>query len=174
MMRLYFMRHAQAVDVEEWRGSDAMRPLTEKGRKRARLAAEGLAHMRPGIETILSSPFSRAYETALIVGDVTGLPVAASDALRPGCTLARLDEALALRPDADAVLLVGHEPDLSVIVGLLVGNRSDGGWELKKASCACVESPAGRAADRGVEAMAGRYELAWVRTWRELAALSEP
>lgn len=171
MMRLYFMRHAQAVAAEEWRGVDATRPLTEQGRKRARLAAEGLAQLQPGFEAIITSPFARAYDTALIVGVHAVLPVTMSDALRPGCTLARLDEALASRPGAAAVLLVGHEPDLSAIVGALVRKRGADGLELKKASCACVETPGHEAG--GVEALAGKCALVWVRTWRELAALRE-
>ncbi len=173
-MRLYFMRHAQAVDAEEWRGPDAMRPLTEKGRKRARLAAEGLAKLTPEVvAAIISSPYSRAYETALIVGEVIKLPVATADALRPGFSLARLDVALAIAPNAESILLVGHEPDLSAVIHALVGRERAQDTPLKKSTCVCVETPAEVDGGTNTEALAGRCALVWERTWRELAALRE-
>ncbi|HEX5572536.1 MAG TPA: histidine phosphatase family protein, partial [Ktedonobacterales bacterium] len=78
-MRLYFLRHAHALAHADWQGEEAARPLTDKGRGQAEGAAKGLATLRPGFEAIISSPYIRAYETAVIVGRVTGLPVATDD-----------------------------------------------------------------------------------------------
>jgi probable phosphoglycerate mutase len=48
-------------------------PLTEAGCEQARLAAERLA--RAGVDGIVSSPLSRASETARAIAEATGAPV---------------------------------------------------------------------------------------------------
>ena len=110
-MRLYFLRHAHAFAREDWQGEEPARPLTDKGRKQAEAAAAGLATLRPAIGAIISSPYARAYETAVIVGRVLSMPVESADDLTPGFDLSRLDHTLTLRPEVDGPLFVGHEPD---------------------------------------------------------------
>lgn len=168
-MRLFFMRHAHAVDPQDWRGEEAARPLTEKGRKRARAAATGLARLYPPVGALLTSPYVRAYETAVIVGSVLGLPVETADALAPGFDLSRLDQALALRPDIESMLLVGHEPDLSQIIHLLTQRDETERVVMKKASCCLVVAPEETSGGTSAAELAGRCELAWLRGWRELA-----
>lgn len=170
-MRLYFMRHARAIKAGEWRGAEAARPLTDEGRTRAEQAAAGLARIQPGVEAIISSPYARAYETALIVGRALELAVVTSDALRPDCSLAALDVALALRPDVSGVLLVGHEPDMSQTIRALAGNTDGRGVTMKKASCAFVQTPADVEGGASIEELGGKCSLVWVRTWRDLAAI---
>lgn len=170
-MRLYFMRHAQAMNVSDWRGAEAARPLTDEGRSRAAQAAAGLARSQLGVEAIISSPYVRAYETALIVGRALDIDVATSDALRPGFSLASLDVALALRPDARAALFVGHEPDMSGVVNALAGNAEGRDVTMKKGSCAFIQTPGDVEGGASVEELEGKCSLVWVRTWRELAAL---
>lgn len=172
-MRLYFMRHAHALERNEWSGEEAARPLSDKGRKCAAAAASGLARLRPGVSAIISSPYARAYETAVIVGRIIGLPVESSDMLTPGLDLGRLDRALALRPDVDSALFVAHEPDLSRLVAALTKRTGTDGVTLKKASCALVATPPDVSGGVSVEELAGRCELVWVRGWRELAAMRE-
>lgn len=172
-MRLYFMRHAQAVDPEDWTGEEVARPLTDKGRKRAEDAAAGLARLRPGIGVVISSPLVRAYETAAIVGRVIGLPAETSDLLRPGFDLMRLDQALGMRPDADGPLFVGHEPDLGQLVSALTRHGRDQAVVMKKASCALVVTPGDAEGGVSVVELVGKCELAWLRDWRELSGMSE-
>ncbi len=142
-MRLYFMRHAHAMNAEDWRGVDAARPLTDKGRKRAEAAAAGLATLRPGVDAIISSPYSRAYETAVIVGRALGLSVESADGLTPGFDAPRLDQALALRPGLVGPLFVGHEPDLSQLIRALIARKGehDAPVTMEKASCCLVVTP---------------------------------
>lgn len=179
-MRLYFMRHAHALDPEDWDGEEGARPLLPKGRRHAAAAAHGLATLRPGIGAIISSPYTRAYETALIVGRELGLPVVTDDGLAPNFDqtrfdLARLDHALSLRPDTDGTLFVAHEPDLSELVTLLAApsERPAGGVVMKKASCCLLETPDDLPGGASVVELTGRCMLAWLRTWRELAALAQ-
>ena len=66
-MKLYFLRHAIAMDRLEWKKSDAERPLTDKGRKKMIRAAEGMKAFGITFDWILTSPYRRAHDTALIV-----------------------------------------------------------------------------------------------------------
>lgn len=172
-MRLYFLRHAHAMAREEWRGEEPARPLTDKGRRQAEGAALGLASLRPGFAAIISSPYTRAYETAVIVGRVAGLPVESADELTPGFDLPGLDHILSLRPEVDGVLLVGHEPDLSQMVEALVSHAGEPHMhvEMAKASCCLVVTPEDLLGGASAADLLERCSLAWERTWRELEAL---
>lgn len=172
-MRLYFMRHAHAMDPRDWRGEEPARPLTDKGRERAEAAAAGLATLRPSIKVIVSSPYARAYETAVIVGRILGLPVESEDGLTPGFALPQLDHALASRPAADDMLLVGHEPDLSSLIISLVTPDGAHDIEMKKASCCLVLTPNDLPGGASAAELAGRCTLGWLRDWKALAALRQ-
>lgn len=173
-MRLYFMRHANALARADWDGEEAARPLTDKGRKQAEGAAAGLATLRPGIGAIIASPYARAYETAVIVGRVTGLPVESADDLTPGFSLPQLDHALSLRPVVDSPLFVGHEPDLSQVITALVARAGEPRPQITmaKAACCLVVTPDDVPGGASVAELAGRCSLAWLRVWRELEALT--
>ena len=174
MMRLYFMRHAHAFARSDWGGEEAARPLSDKGRKQAEAAAAGLATLRPGIGAIISSPYARAYETAVIVGRITGLPVESADDLTPGFSLPQFDHALSLRPDVDGPLFVGHEPDLSELVKALIVRPGEAAPQvtMAKAACCLVVTPDDVPGGASAAELAGRCALAWLRSWRELEALA--
>ncbi len=123
-MILYFVRHGVAENREEWFESDDLRPLTEDGEKRMRAAARwmGKLGVRPAV--ILTSPLVRARQTADILAEVLSAPVEESPALEPGFGISALGELLKAYPDADSLLLVGHEPDFSATIeGLMGGGR---------------------------------------------------
>jgi probable phosphoglycerate mutase len=73
MKRLYFIRHGQSeLNKQKILAGHTDTPLTAKGRSQARAAgknAHGLA-----IDCIVSSPLSRAHETAHIVAQEIGFP----------------------------------------------------------------------------------------------------
>jgi broad specificity phosphatase PhoE len=74
MKRLYFMRHGLSVlNAKGIRAGHIETPLTEEGREQARQA--GLLARQYNIDTIVSSPLSRAHETAKIVAREIGIPV---------------------------------------------------------------------------------------------------
>jgi phosphohistidine phosphatase len=122
-VELYLVRHAHAGDPARWSGDDAARPLSGKGRRQAARLGELLAaaDLRPG--AIVSSPKTRARETAEIVAERLGPRVAVTLDAR---VADRFDlEALAAIVDEQGrppqVVVVGHDPDLSDLVAALVG-----------------------------------------------------
>ena len=74
-MELYLVRHAIAgkPDAASW-PDDSERPLTEEGITRFRPAARGLATLVPDVERVLSSPWTRAWQTAEILQEENDWP----------------------------------------------------------------------------------------------------
>lgn len=147
-MLLDIIRHADALDAPLG-GSDADRPLSRKGRAQAEWLAQTLAALedRPGL--VIASTRVRALETAR--------PIArALDARLIECeTLARFEpEEVALgvveewsagRGDGAHLAIVGHNPQLAMLVTRLTGEPP----ALKKGQCVRVALDAERPGTRG-------------------------
>lgn len=120
---LYLVRHAVAADRgPEW-SDDSKRPLTHKGKAKMRQVVAGLASLGVTIDVVLTSPLTRAAETAqLLVDGLTPSPaLAVATALAPGQPREALGKAIAPHERAGVVALVGHEPDLGDLAAWLVG-----------------------------------------------------
>jgi phosphohistidine phosphatase len=121
-MTLYLLRHAIAVERGPAYAQDSQRPLTPKGERRMRLAAQGMAALGLSFEGIVSSPYRRAKQTADIVVEVLQAPaqVDISPALAPDGNPRQLIAELQ-RHDGTRqnLLLVGHEPYLSNLISIL-------------------------------------------------------
>ena len=144
-LRLFFLRHGRA-DRSEYRGDDdTQRPLTAEGRLRLARSAEMIGRLGAGIDVVITSPLARAAETADIVARRLGLgdAVVQDDALAPGFDVKRLASILArLSGDHRCLMLVGHEPDFSEVIGELTGGST---VVMKKGALARVDlAPARR------------------------------
>jgi phosphohistidine phosphatase len=130
-MDLYLIRHAIAVDEFE---DDSQRPLTDKGRKKMRQIAKGLRALGVEFDLILSSPYARARETAEILAEVFKMKseIKFSDHLVPAGDLNLLISELNEISDVDSIALVGHEPFLTALIGLLVSDNVSVDITLKK------------------------------------------
>ncbi|WP_243073896.1 NUDIX hydrolase [Microbacterium sp. SS28] len=67
---LIVLRHAKALTREEWKGKDAARPLSPRGRKQAGAAVGQLLAFGP--HTIVSSPAVRCVKTVVPLSAATG------------------------------------------------------------------------------------------------------
>jgi phosphohistidine phosphatase len=134
--QLWLLRHAEA----EPHGAreDSERRLTERGEGQARTAGSALALLGVEFEAILFSPKVRARQTAELAVDGMGDAARARMAVHPplagGFDAAQAIDATAGITADGRILLVGHEPDLSGVVGGLTGGRV----ELKKGGLAVV------------------------------------
>jgi phosphohistidine phosphatase len=124
---IYLLRHG---DAENGNGDDAARRLTAKGERQARAAGRALATLEAEIDVCLTSPWVRAAETARLACDPLGLEPEVTLKLGGGAF-----DALALAAGRGAVLLVGHEPDLSDEVARLTGARV----KMRKGGLAIVD-----------------------------------
>ena len=131
-MEIFILRHGIAVD----RGTpgfkkDADRPLTKDGEEKTHQVAEAMLAMELKFDLILSSPYVRAAQTANIVAGELDEEVTFTDFLLPDANpLELIREINDTKPQC--VLLVGHEPDLSRMISLLVSGGSEAAIELKK------------------------------------------
>ena len=141
MRRLYLMRHATAgaSDPPE-RSADEDPPLTPDGITKARAAARGLAEHQIEASLFLTSPLLRAVRTAEIVALEFSVPIdqiRRTDALKPESSPSQLVEEIFVL-EAEAVLCVGHSPQLDDVISHILGCRSRI-TALKKAAVACLE-----------------------------------
>ena len=149
-MRLLIARHAAAAPRGTEGLADAERPLTERGEKRFRLAARGLARVIPAPALILSSPLVRARQTADIAAAAWGqAPVTLTEALAGG-PLSTLLGRLATDAGRATVALFGHEPQLSELLAHLIGCEPPDAVAFKKGGAALVDvaDPAARGSAR--------------------------
>ncbi|HEY4689296.1 MAG TPA: phosphohistidine phosphatase SixA [Anaerolineae bacterium] len=135
-MELYFLRHGIA-DWPNWNTArDDERPLTDEGVAKMKAEARTIEQLDLGLDAILSSPLVRARQTAEAVADRLGLEVTDEPALAPGFDAQRLPDVLRRHPDAQALMLVGHEPDFSKTIAQLIGG---GRVVMKKGGLARVD-----------------------------------
>jgi phosphohistidine phosphatase len=132
---LYVVRHAVAFERDPGRWpDDAQRPLTAEGEKKFRRAARGLARLLKPPRTVLASPYERAWRTAEILVDAARWP--APERFEPLEADRHAEQALAAlaeRGDEGRLAVVGHEPMLGLLCGILLGG---GAVELRKGALA--------------------------------------
>lgn len=141
--QLWLLRHGDAEP--HGTRSDAERRLTERGRRQANAAGVALARAGVTFGAILASPKARARETAELalarMSEAQRELLELHPLLAGGVQAREVLELLDGAADSGPLLLIGHEPDLSGIVGELVGGRVD----LKKGGLAVVRLGAGGA-----------------------------
>jgi phosphohistidine phosphatase len=139
-MRVILFRHGPAGrrDPARW-PDDGARALTPRGGERTEAAAHGLARFADGEVTILTSPLVRAHATAQIAREAMDVatPVGTLEALAPGGSYRAILTRLGAAGSGACVVLVGHEPDLGKLAGVLLFGAPARSLPLKKAG-ACV------------------------------------
>ena len=119
MKRLVVVRHAKAEKTQIGQ-SDFDRELTSQGKVEARQVASKLQSENVIPELIISSPSSRAYQTAKVFGEVFGIDkkqivrkILLYDDIETKKVVALLKEEA---KHVDTVFLVGHNPVLQRII----------------------------------------------------------
>ena len=139
-MKLFFLRHGLAADRREWKGSDAERPLTKDGMERMKRSAAMIAGLGLELDAILSSPLTRARQTASIVAEALDAQnkLLVDGRLGAGFDKDALAEILRDHASSESLMLVGHEPGLSATISALIGG---GRIMCKKGGLVCVNLP---------------------------------
>ena len=160
-MRLYFLRHGKAAARGDWREADGLRPLTGAGERLVAAETPAIGRFAPGLELVVTSPLARARRTAEIVAGALGLDSALVDDERLGHGLDAgvLARVVADHAGVENLMVVGHEPDLSLTIAELIGG---GRVDMKKGGLARVDVR-GPGLDGGV--------LAWLLTPSQLAGV---
>jgi phosphohistidine phosphatase len=162
-MMLYVLRHSEAEETAPGGGGDEARRLTSRGREKMRAAAAGMRSLGVKFEALLTSPLTRAQETADVVAAAWANepPPQMLPALASGVAPAEAVAALVPFARYNGVMIVGHEPQLSGLVSLLLSGSSDlVHLRLRKGGCVALE-----VANRFER---GGAELHWMATQRQL------
>ncbi len=151
-MDCLLLRHGIAVEAEAWDGSDENRPLTERGKKRVRQAAAGLAALGCKPTRLFSSPLVRAYDTARLLRTAVcpTLKIETRDELASGASAEQILSLLRSCPAGSMVVCVGHEPLLGEVAGVLLSGKPITGLSLKKAGAALIHLPDGPKPGQGI------------------------
>lgn len=120
-IQLHLLRHAHAGDPMKWKGPDEVRPLTEKGRQQSERLGIFLARCGFRPDAILTSPLTRAVETAQLVGAALDVPVKVARELGNELNFEIIEELLREAGNPHRPILVGHDPDFSLLAAELVG-----------------------------------------------------
>lgn len=140
-MKIYLIRHADAVDAGEGGVKEAERYLTVRGRADMRRVAEKLAAMSVAFDGVLTSPFVRAVQTAEIAATALGFSglVEVCRALEAGRWKPKsISGALADRSPSGSYALVGHNPDMEEIASALL-SVPDGAVPFQKGAVCLIE-----------------------------------
>src|SRR5262245_36590851 len=125
-LSLYVLRHAKAEETVP-SGGDHARPLKRRGRKAAQLVGRLLSNLDEVPELVLCSTALRARETAELAREAGGWdsPLELADALYEA-SVNGLQAAVLAAPDSvERLLLVGHQPSLSLLLAELSGSEPD-------------------------------------------------
>jgi len=137
-MKLYFLRHAEALDGED----DAARPLSPHGREQSAAMAKFLSNAGVKFSAAHTSPLVRAHQTAEVVLRTMGLAgdvkLQTAKELLNETTVAQWNRWLKSLPESKHVLLVGHAPSLSDRVRALLRVVDANALDLPKGALACV------------------------------------
>ncbi|GAX88201.1 phosphohistidine phosphatase [Lebetimonas natsushimae] len=136
MKKFLFIRHSLAVEAYEFKGHDFDRPLTPKGKIRAKGFFRVVKKIYPVINYIITSKAIRAKETAEILKEFYPESVfIETELLFPGANFKNFKEIVENKNGIIAI--VGHQPDLSEFISKLT--HSDCYFKLSKPSLAEVE-----------------------------------
>ena len=144
-MDLYLIRHAHAVPLGvDGTTDDAIRPLSEEGRRQAHELAAVFTRRGIRLECVVTSPVLRARQTA--EGMRQGLgetppQLYESQELAPGGKRSKLARFLR-QLGRETIAVVGHQPDLGKLVAWLIGSKK-ASVDLAKAGIAHVHSDEG-------------------------------
>ena len=152
-MILYLLRHAKAIPRQAGIPEE-QRYLTAEGRERFTQMAAGLSEREMKPDLILTSPLLRSVQTAEILACVLAFSgeLLVEPLLAPGFGRRQLARLLKEHSSAGEMVLVGHEPDLSLLVTALLGIKAH--FTLKKGDVVALDLDAD-----------GKASLRW-RTFR--------
>ncbi len=140
-MLVYFLRHASAGARKSDPAKDEKRPLDNDGIQQCSYIGRALAALETHVDLIISSPLKRATQTASLVANELAYEgkIEVSLGLRPGANYAAFRDLLAKNSPQEAIMVVGHNPNLSEFLGRLIGGGARAGIDLKKGAVARVE-----------------------------------
>ncbi|MDE1875990.1 MAG: phosphohistidine phosphatase SixA [Thaumarchaeota archaeon] len=138
-MDLFILRHGEAGRHSLSPG-DSKRPLTSEGRQEIADLSNGLQSLKIKLDCIFTSPLLRAKQTAEVVAKSLKYngKIEELDSLKPEGSRLEFYASLSKLKRDSVVLVVGHEPYLSEMMGEAI-SQSGCRINLKKAGLARIK-----------------------------------
>lgn len=160
-MKLVLFRHGTALDRELavlQKMDDSKRPLTDKGRERTEKMAKILKDWNENFDFIVSSPLTRALQTAEILNNHLKIKnLFESPELVPSAPPQAFAQWLRTHSqNSTSILAVGHEPQLSVFASWALSTQLSSFIDLKKSGMIRLEI------ESFEQFKAGSAELSWL------------
>ena len=163
-MEIYLLRHGKAEPYETAK-RDRDRRLTSEGVESMQEEIPGIEKQVPKLDHVLTSPYPRASETAVIAARAFGLEKQVKDCdglCESGAEEAVL-KALKKLPDDAAVMLVGHSPLMGDLAEFLSGSQK--AYALKKGGLCKITFPGKPAQGKGA--------FEWILRPKELKSMAK-
>lgn len=141
-MILYFLRHASAGERLVNPKKDEKRALDQEGINQCGYVGRALTALDVHVDVVVSSPLKRATQTASLVGNELGFEgkLQIDNGLRPSASIADFRKLLEKYARQEAIMVVGHNPNLSQFLGMMISDSGcEASLELKKGAVAKVE-----------------------------------
>ena len=140
-MNLYILRHASAGTRRANPVVDVKRPLDKEGKQQCFLVGSFLNALNVQFDRVVSSPLKRALQTASLVGTETGYDskIEISDALSPDASVAKFQDLVRCLMKYENVMVVGHNPNLTVFFGSLLAPGGRMSTRLRKGAIARID-----------------------------------
>jgi len=154
-MIVYFLRHASAGQHKILPKQDEKRPIDKIGEQQSREVGRALAALGVEVDAIVSSPLTRALQTAELSAAEFGHKnkIVISDAMRPESSYDQFHYLLTQYRKSKAIMVVGHNPSITeFLIHLLTGSEN----------CQCVDFKKGAVAK--VDVREGKCVLNWLFT----------
>ena len=163
-MDLFILRHGKA-GKSSGGPDDAARELTRKGRDEIEGIAQWMKAQEFRFNLIASSPLKRALETATVIASVLDqIDILATwDALAPGGETDTVCSDVFQQGDDGAVLIVGHEPQLSALISTIISGDTNSSIVMSKGGLAKIRNYSFRARPSG--------ELQWFLTPQQILSM---
>ena len=148
-MNLFILRHGCAGNRLSDPMKDTKRQLTVSGKKEVVEIAKSLKKLGVNFNVIISSPLTRAFQTAKIIAEEYNLTeqIEQSEELKPNGSKDSLSNKLSKLSIDSVILIVGHEPYLSSMINDIISkndtdrnyNKNNNNIILKKAGVARIK-----------------------------------
>ncbi|WII71286.1 histidine phosphatase family protein [Bdellovibrio sp. 22V] len=143
-MELIIIRHAVAEEREDFAKKgleDYFRPLTLKGRKKMQKVCVELREHVKELDVIVSSPLTRARQTAEIVSQIyyETKVLEAAELVPHSPPQAFLKWLRTQARQYRRIAIVGHEPHLSAFASFMLSGKAESFIDLKKSGILALE-----------------------------------
>jgi phosphohistidine phosphatase len=140
-MNLFILRHGKAEKSSE-DTPDAARALTRDGKEEVKKVAQWMKKNKFRFDAIATSPLKRARGTAKIVAAVLNQKdrLVVWDELAPGGDLDTVCYHASGYSEHASVLVIGHEPGLSMLISKITVDKSNSSLTMAKAGLAKIQN----------------------------------